>query len=184
MRREQKTSTREGIQTSKSEYLLVKEFSKRCGLAVNKTLFVEEIRVLKPARISLGPHRGCINPATLEPSQNGGQPVVNAASGINLLARPRDFGATWIRSLETIGRTTSPVHVKLTGARAFLVGATDVDPFVDVRAALDLTAARDKRQPRLISETDKLLEIAAPREVALIRVGSHGGLRISETVGL
>ena len=115
--------------------------------------------------------------------------MVDAASGINLLTPPRDFGAPWIRSLEANGRTTSTVHVRLAGARALWAGlrwagATEVDPFVDVRVAPDLTAAWDKRQPYPISETDNLLEIAAPHEVALILLGSHGGLRISETVGL
>jgi integrase len=132
---------------------------------------------------------GRVSPATLEAYQIGVQQVVTAASGINLLAPPRDFGATWIRSLEALGRTTSTVYVRLAGARALWAGlrwagATEVDPFLDVRAAPDLTAAWDKRQPYPISETDKLLEITAPRETALILLGSHGGLRISETVGL
>jgi DNA-binding transcriptional MerR regulator len=52
MRRAANTSTTDKIFESSSDYLLVKEFSKLCGITVKKTLFFEEIGVLKPARIN------------------------------------------------------------------------------------------------------------------------------------
>jgi DNA-binding transcriptional MerR regulator len=52
MRREHKISLRDKTFKTSSEYLLVKEFSKLCAIAVKKTLFFEEIGVLKPARIN------------------------------------------------------------------------------------------------------------------------------------
>ena len=145
---------------------------------------------LTEARLTTWGRTGArVSAATLGTYEVSVRQVVAAAGGVNLLAPPRDFGATWVRSLEAAGMSASTVRVKLAGARALWAGlrwaeACDIDPFSDVRAPAELTAAWDKRQPYAISATDKLLEVAAPREAALILLGAHGGLRISEAVGL
>ena len=135
-----------------------------------------------------------ISEATLTTYEVAVRQVIAAAGGVNLLAPHRDFGATWVRSLEAAGMSASTVRVKLAGARALWAGlrwagaCDDTDPFLDVRAPAELTAAWDKRQPYAINATDRLLEVAAQhsqrREAALILLGSHGGLRISEAISL
>jgi integrase len=145
---------------------------------------------LTEARLTTWGRTGArVSEHTLEAYKIAVVQVLAEASGVNLLSPPRDFGAVWVRTLEGAGASPSTVRVKMAGARALWAGlrwagATEVDPFADVRAPAELTAAWDKRQPYPIHATDRLLEVAGARDAVLILLGSHAGLRISEACKL
>lgn len=103
----------------------------------------------------------------------------------NLLHPSRNAGVLWMRGLETAGASASTARVRLAAARTLYralrwAGATDAEPFGDARPAADKTAAWDKRQPYPDSDIAKLLDAADPLERAIVLLGAHGGLRVSE----
>jgi len=107
----------------------------------------------------------------------------------NLLHPGRNAGVLWMRGLETAGASASTARVRLAAARTLYralrwAGATDAEPFGDARPAPDKTAAWDKRQPYPDSDIAKLLGAADPLERAIVLLGAHGGLRVSEMCDL
>ncbi len=135
-----------------------------------------------------------ISDKTLETYQVGVRQVLEAAEGISILEPPRDWGAGYVRALEDPNRDPKPlsassVRVKLAAARTLWAalrwaGVSQSDPFDYVHAAKDPTPAWEKRQPYRENHLQKLLEIAEPRERALLLLGAHGGLRIAESCAL
>jgi integrase len=110
-------------------------------------------------------------------------------SAFSLIRPERDGGALYIRSLENAGLAPSSVRVHLAAARALFralrwAGATALDPFADARPQREKTAAWDKRQPYTDAEVQALLQMAAPRDQALILLCAHAGLRIEEALTL
>nr|WP_291426736.1 tyrosine-type recombinase/integrase [Deinococcus sp.] len=108
---------------------------------------------------------------------------------VNLLRPGRDAGAVYVRSLETEGLKPASVRVHLAAARALFralrwAGVTEADPFSDARPMKDKVAAWDKRSPYPEDEVSALLSHAPLRDQVLILLCAHGGLRISEALGL
>ena len=135
-----------------------------------------------------------VSPKTLESYEVGVRQVLAAASAINLLEPPRDWGAGYGRTLEDPQRVPKPmsassVRVRLAAARALWSalrwsGATQSDPFEFVHPAKDPTPAWEKRQPYQQSQLEALLDIAEPRERLILLLGGHAGLRIAESCAL
>jgi integrase len=110
-------------------------------------------------------------------------------SAVNLLRPARDLGPTFLRSREAAGRSPSTVRLELAAVRLLYralrwSGATTTDPFADARPARETTAPWDKRQPYSEQEVQTLLEGATPETQALILLGAHAGLRVSEVLAL
>jgi len=136
-----------------------------------------------------GPAGGRVSAGTLRKYHEGVRVVVTAASGVNLLRPPRNWGAGWVRAFEVQGLAPSTVRQHLAAARALWAalrwaGATDSDPFADVKPAKDPTPAHAKRSPYPQEALDRLLEIADYRDTALLLLGAHAGLRVSEACTL
>ncbi len=143
------------------------------------------------------------SPHTRAAYQRGVRLLLVAWTQENVLHPRRNAGALWLREMEEAGRAPATVKVRLAGARALYAalrwsGATEADPFKDVRPATDKTAAKDKRAPyepdeltRLLTTLDETVRIAQPaaRTMArydrvLILLGSQAGLRASEMIDL
>lgn len=108
---------------------------------------------------------------------------------LNVIRPGRDAGARWIRSLEADNLSPSSVRVRLAAARMLYralrwAGATESDPFADVQAAKDPTAAWDKRSPYGHDEVEALIHQAEPRDRVLVLLCAHGGLRVSEALAV
>ena len=107
----------------------------------------------------------------------------------NLIRPNRDAGARWTRSLEAEAHSPSTVRVRLAAVRMLYralrwAGATETDPFADVKVAKDPTAPWDKRSPYTHADVEQLLQPAGPRDRALILLCAHAGLRVSEAIAL
>jgi integrase/recombinase XerC len=128
------------------------------------------------------------------------------------LLRPRpDEGSLFVRELEAgtlhlrrvskrtvqVAGTAAPgsplsassVNAYLAGARALYralrwAGATEADPFLDVRPRADKVARWDKRQPYPQAAIDALLLVGDARHRVTVLLGAHAGLRASEMVRL
>ncbi len=135
--------------------------------------------------------------------ERGVRVLVAAWTQETLLHPRRNAGALWLRDMEGAGLAPATVKVRLAGARALYAalrwaGATEADPFKDVRPARDKTAAKDKRGPyapedltTLLMALDEVARTAAPaaRSMAsydrvLVLLGAHAGLRASEMMDL
>ena len=109
--------------------------------------------------------------------------------GMNLIRPARDTGARWVRSLEARGLAPATVQIRLAAVRMLYralrwAGATEADPFADVRPARDPTAPWEKRSPYQHVDVEKLLEVANPQDQVLILLCAHAGLRVSEAIAL
>jgi integrase/recombinase XerC len=114
----------------------------------------------------------------------------------NLLRPSRDAGVLYVRRLETTPnpRTGKPlnastIEVKLAAARTLYKAlrwtkATEANPFENVSPAPDPTPDWEKRKPYSVDDVDKLLELADPITSAMVLLGAHAGLRISEMCNL
>ena len=125
----------------------------------------------------------------------------------SLLHRSGDDGRAWVQGLKKagardrrghprrtpdghpVGLTPASVQVYLAAARALYAalrwaGATTADPWRDVKAPKDLTAASDKRAPYEEGEITRLLAHAACEDRVLVLLGAHAGLRVAEALAL
>lgn len=113
-----------------------------------------------------------------------------AAGRIELLNPPRDWGFGFARALEEAGLAPATVGSRLAVARAMFaalrwVGATEVDPFRDVRAAVDHTPAWEQRPAYKEGEVEALLgATGSTRDRAAVLLLAHGGLRATEAAEL
>lgn len=126
---------------------------------------------------------------TLQSYQEGIGLLLTAWQGENLLHPGRNAGAGWIRTLEDRGMSPATVRVRLAAARTLYAalrwsGATDADPFRDVRPASDHTPPESKRQPYSPEELHALLAAADPETALILYLGSMAGLRVSEILAL
>ena len=85
--------------------------------------------------------------------------------------------------------SASSVNAYLAGARALYralrwAGATQADPFLDVRPRADKVARWDKRQPYSQAAVEALLQVGDARHRVTVLLGAHAGLRASEIVRL
>lgn len=121
--------------------------------------------------------------------RQGVEALVLAWRQENLLHPGRDAAALWIRGMETTGLAASTITVRLAAARALYralrwAGATTDDPLADVRPAADPTPKWEKREPYAPADIEILLATADPHDKALVLLGAHGGLRVSEMLDL
>ncbi len=121
--------------------------------------------------------------------EKGVRDLVAAWEGENLVRPDRDAAALWVRKLEETGRSASTIRVRLAAARMLYralrwAGVTEVAPFEGVRPARDATAPWDKRQPYSENELERLLQNAETVDRALLLLGAHAGLRVSEATAL
>ena len=143
-----------------------------------------------------GSKGGKVSPHTLRAYKRGVLDLIEAWQRENLIRPSRDAGVLYIRKLETVPNpktgkvlSASSIEVKLASARALYkalrwANATEAVPFRDVKPAGDPTPAWEKRKPYSVSEVDTLIEHADIEERALVLLGAHGGLRISEMCNL
>jgi integrase len=125
---------------------------------------------------------------TLRAYKTGLGVTLEALSGENVLRPTKNWGLRFIRKLETTLKPAS-VRSRLASARALFAalrwaGASEAEPFNDVRVKPDLEAPDDKRQPYPLESVDTLLENASPRDRVLVLLGAHAGLRVSEACAL
>jgi len=130
-----------------------------------------------------------LSPHTRTAYRQGLTALLLAWREVDLLHPDRDDGALWLRHMESMGLSASTIRTRRAGARAFYsalrwTGAVEVDPFADTHPATDPTPAWEKRQPYTEAEVDALLAAAGPADRALILLGAHGGLRVSECLAL
>jgi integrase/recombinase XerC len=109
--------------------------------------------------------------------------------GENLLHPSDEAGFTYVRTLEDAGLKPGTVQVRLAGARMLYQAlrwtrVTDVDPFADVKAARDKRPRHTLRDPYPETSLQKLLAIAEGEDRALVLLGYHAALRVSEIVKL
>jgi integrase/recombinase XerC len=136
---------------------------------------------------------------TLRAYRTGLEVTLEQLEGENILHPHRHWAHRYTRALETApngrpGRGASTlkpatVRSRVAAARALYAalrwaGATDADPFADVRPAPDREAPEDKRQPYPPESVDRLLAHASPRERAVVLLGAHAGLRVSDIAAL
>ena len=108
---------------------------------------------------------------------------------VNLLHPARDLGPTFLREREAAGKSPGTVRLELAAVRLLYralrwAGATTDDPFLDARPARDHTAPWDKRQPYAEDDLQALLAAAPSDTRAMLLLGAHAGLRVSELLAL
>ena len=126
---------------------------------------------------------------TLRAYRRGVLDLVAAWPGENLLHPSRRAATRWVRALEDAGKKPATVQLKLAAARALYAalrwaGATDAAPFAGVRAAPEKTAPWDRRTPYPPADVERLLAAATGEDRALVLLGAHAGLRVSEALAL
>jgi len=138
----------------------------------------------------LANHRpGLPLPHTLRAYRCGVLDLVAAWPGENLLHPSRRAATRWVRALEDAGKKPATVQLKLAAARALYAalrwaGATDAAPFAGVRAAPEKTPPWDRRKPYPPADVERLLAAATGEDRALVLLGAHAGLRVSEALAL
>ena len=108
---------------------------------------------------------------------------------VNLRHPARDLGPTFLRTREAAGKSSGTVRLELAAVRLFYralrwAGATTDDPFSTAHPVRDTTAPWDKRQPYQEAELQALLAAAEPDSRAMLLLGAHAGLRVSELLAL
>lgn len=145
---------------------------------------------LTEAHLTTWGKRGArVSPHTLSAYRAGVTSYLGASSGVSLLNPPREWAPTWTRALEAAGASASTVRVRLAATRSLYAalrwsGATDADPFADVKAPKDPTPPWEKRQPYELEAVERLLAHAGTRDATLVLLGAHAGLRVSEACEL
>lgn len=131
------------------------------------------------------------SPNTLKAYRRGLKVFLEFAdtSALNLMRPARDMGPTFLRWREASGKSPATVRLELAAARLVYKAlrwaeATAADPFGDARPAREKTAPWDKRQPYSEDELQTLLAAAKPDMQAILLLGAHAGLRVSEIVSL
>ncbi len=130
-----------------------------------------------------------VSPYTRRNYRQGIAALVAAWPHENLLRPRRDAGALWLRTMEDAGLKPSTVTVRLAGARALYAalrwaGATELDPLRDAHPAKDTVPAWEKRHPYAEDEIRRLIMFSTRDDQALVLLGAHAGLRVSEMLGL
>ncbi len=130
-----------------------------------------------------------VSPHTRVNYRHGIAVLLVAWSQENLLKPRRNAGALWLREMEDAGLKPSTIMVRLAAARCLYAalrwaGATELDPLRDAKAAKDPVPDWEKRQPYEEDEIRRLILFSAGDDRALILLGAHAGLRVSEMLDL
>lgn len=170
---------------------------------------LEQLWQLTSAHLMLFGDKGArVSPRTQKAYRQALKQLLNDWQGVNLIRPATNAGVEWIRRLETRPRLTkqgevildkrtgeprtyapATVALKLAGVRGFYralrwTGATVATPFLDVKPAKDDVHPWDKREAYSKADIEKLLDVAEEADVALVLLGAHAGLRISEATNL
>ncbi|WP_353544504.1 tyrosine-type recombinase/integrase [Deinococcus xinjiangensis] len=110
-------------------------------------------------------------------------------NAVNLLRPGRHDGQHYINSLLAKGRKPAGVKLKVAAANCLYralrwAGATQATPFEDVKVAPDHTSGLVKRPPYSEDDLHDVLRVADVQVRFLLLLTAHGGLRISEVLGL
>ena len=108
---------------------------------------------------------------------------------VALLRPDRHAPQRYVQAMLAAGRKPAGVQLKIAAAGALYralrwAGATEADPFRDVRVPRDPTSGIEKRPPYTEDELVEVLEHADPHTTFLIFLMAHAGLRISEALAL
>lgn len=108
---------------------------------------------------------------------------------VNLLRPGRHDAQNYVNAMLAAGRAPAGVGLKVAAAGCFYralrwTGATEADPFRDVRIPKDLTPGIVKRPPYSEDEIADVLAEADVHGKFLIFLTAHAGLRISEALAL
>ncbi|MFC3834834.1 tyrosine-type recombinase/integrase [Deinococcus rufus] len=112
-----------------------------------------------------------------------------AASAINVLRPGRHDAQRYVQAMLAAGRAPAGVQLKVAAAGCLYralrwAGATEADPFRDVRVPRDPTSGLEKRPPYTEDELIEVLEHADLHTQFLLLLVAHAGLRISEALAL
>lgn len=132
------------------------------------------------------------NVYTLRNYRHGIASLLEAWCSQDLLRPRRDAAQAWLDRMDATGLTSSTVAVRLAAARTLYkalrwVGATDIDPFLDLRpipTRTDTTEPDDERRPYSLTEIEALRRAAALIDEVLILLAGHAGLRAGEIMEL
>lgn len=110
-------------------------------------------------------------------------------AGVTLIRPHADAGLMYVRHLEAAGRVRSTVGWHLASVKALYealrwCGATDADPFRDVRPVADGVPAHKKGRLYSAEQVTALLAVANAEEAVVVTLGADLGLRAGEIMGL
>jgi integrase/recombinase XerC len=150
----------------------------------------ETLWQLTEAHLTLHGESGAlVSVNTYKAYRRGVKDLLTAWQGENLLRPGRDAAAVWLRTMERRGRKPATVRVKIAAGKALYkalrwAGATEAEPFADAKAAKDKTAPWERQGAYSQLEVTRLLAVADPVTRAVILLGAHAGLRVSEMLAL
>lgn len=131
------------------------------------------------------------SPRTIEAYTLGVRQFLDYATNqaVNLLRPGRRDASGYVAFMLASGRKPAGVQLKVAAATCLYralrwAGATDADPFKDVRIPKDRTPGLVKRPPYTEDELADVLDHADPHGKFLLFVTAHAGLRISEALAL
>ncbi len=180
----------DGVGRAGSWVALPDDERRRRAVAAARDHNVATLWDLTDAHLTLyGRAGGAVSPYTRRNYRQGVTALVMAWGQENLVRPRRDAGALWLRRMEDEGLKPSTVNVRLAGARALYAalrwtGATEADPLRDAHPAKDTVPAWEKRRPYAPEEVGRLIAAARGDDRALVLLGAHAGLRVSEMLGL
>jgi len=130
-----------------------------------------------------------VSPQTRATYRRGVTVLLDAWAHDNLLRPGRDAATFWLRTMEAADRKPRTIQVYLAAARTLYAalrwaGATEVDPFKDVKAVKDPVDPWEKRKPYSVEDLHALLAQATGDDRVLVLLGAHAGLRVAEMLAL
>ena len=173
---------------------LSEEDRRRFALEAARDRDAAKLWALTEAHLTLHGAAGAhVSAHTLATYHYGVTAILKAWQGENLLRPSRNAGVMWVRALEDKERSprlsTGTVRSRLSGAKALYTalrwsGATEANPFQDVRPARDTTPAWAKREAYEHHEVRRLEAHAYGANLFIVLLGAHAGLRVSEMTAL
>lgn len=153
---------------------------------------VDELQGLVKAYLAYGSASGVLtSPRTVEAYVLGVRQWVLWAqnNAVSLLSPSRHAGQNYVNHMVSAGRAPAGVGLKVAAAGCFYralrwTGATEAKPFQDVRVPKDRVPGIVKRPPYSDEELAKVIAAGDDHSRFLLFVVAHGGLRISEALGL
>ncbi|MFC4636777.1 tyrosine-type recombinase/integrase [Deinococcus hohokamensis] len=153
---------------------------------------VSELWALTLAYLSTDTSGGVsLSPHTLRAYRKGTEVLVDhaRAHAWNLLHPGRREPGLYVAALSSSGLKPATVMARVAAASALYralrwAGATDADPFADVKRPKERTRGIVKNPPYRAEFVQALLEQADPQERALLLLMTHAGLRIAEALGV
>jgi len=179
-----------GVGRARSWAIMPDDERKRRAVEACQTRDTDALWALADAHLTLHGKAGArVSQHTRDNYKRGIVALLIAWREENLLHPSRNAGALWLREMEGAGLKPSTVTVRLAAARCLYAalrwaGATDADPLRDAKVAKDTVPPWEKRHPYEDDEIRKLLLFSAGDDRALILLGAHAGLRVSEMLAL